>query len=240
MQLSLFWPKSPDQKPLPDFNVRLNHSVFNTRLPAPAIPHFHALIKDTRLQLKVAPNRSSKSGDFRAARGKDPARITVNSNLNPYAFLITLIHEVAHFQVWQDHQKSKHLFTLRRKSRPLPHGAEWKRQFYLLMQPFLTIEIFPAVILPLLIRYLDNPKASTGADHSLARALQNYDPPDETLRLEDLPADALFTINGKRYFCKKEQLRKRYRCICMNTNRIYLVSAHAPVKLLAAEGAGRL
>jgi hypothetical protein len=49
------------------------------------------------------------------------------------------------------------------------------------------------------------------------------------MRLEELPFDAVFTLHGRRIFQKKEKVRTRYRCICLNTNRIYLVSAGAPV-----------
>jgi SprT protein len=79
-----------------------------------------------------------------------------------------------------------------------------------------------------LIRYLENPRASSSADHHLSKALKKHDPPDATIRLELLPFDAVFTLHGKRTFQKKEKIRTRYRCICLNTSRIYLVSANAP------------
>lgn len=208
-------------------------------MPEAAVPVFLELMADDQLQLKITPHRISKSGDFRAPYGGQPARITVNGTLNPFAFLITLIHEFAHYHAWLNHRHAKQSFTLRRTHRPLPHGKEWKIQFNLLMQPLLNEEVFPADVLQILQKYLENPKASTGADHILARTLRRYDPPDHTLRLEELPPDALFTINGKRNFRKKEQLRKRYRCICLNTNKVYLVSANAPVELLGEHSSGR-
>ena len=98
------------------------------------------------------------------------------------------------------------------------------------MAPFLQPEIFPPDLLPLLTRYMENPKASTAADHRLVQALRRHDPPDATVRLEELPFDAVFTLHGRRFFRKKEKMRTRYRCICLQTNRVYLVSAAAPVE----------
>jgi hypothetical protein len=183
------------------------------------------------VQLKTTRHRSSKSGDFRAAHNSDPARITVNDNLNPYAFLVTFVHEMAHYQTWMDYQQVKQTFTIRRHPLPQPHGNEWKNNFRQLMRPFLSEKVFPENLLPILCRYLENPKASTSADKPLALALQKYDPAGPAIRLEELPPDAIFSLhgNGKRMFRKKEKLRTRYRCICMKTNRIYLVSGNAPV-----------
>jgi hypothetical protein len=98
------------------------------------------------------------------------------------------------------------------------------------MKPYLSNEVFPDDILPVIIQYLENPKASSSVDHHLSKVLKNHDPHDATVRLEELPFDAVFSLHGKRVFTKKEKVRTRYRCICMNTNRVYLVNAGAPVE----------
>lgn len=188
------------------------------------------------ISLKVVRERTSKSGDFRPPHRNAPARITVNGNLNPYAFLITLVHELAHHHVHLDHAVVMKKFTLRRKKRPLPHGDEWKNKFRLLMEPYLHPGVFPADVLPVLTQYLENPKASSSADHHLSRALKHHDPPDATIRLEELPFDAVFTLHGRKTFQKKEKVRTRYRCICLNNNRVYLVSAGAPVESADTSG----
>ncbi|MCK9421029.1 MAG: hypothetical protein M0Q38_00330 [Bacteroidales bacterium] len=232
MQLSLFWSKPRITKSIPETDFRVIRSTFDQRIPDAALPIILSLIHDDNLQLKITPHRSSKSGDFRAAHGKYPARISVNGNLNQYAFLITLIHELAHYHTWRNHRHPKHILTLCKSPQPRPHGKEWKNQFHSLMQPFLNEAVFPNDILPLLRCYLENPKASTGADHLLSRALLKYDPSDQTLCLDELPPNAVFTINGKRRFRKKELVRKRYKCICLGTNRVYLVSPLAPVRMI--------
>ncbi len=204
-------------------------SVLAPYLPGSALEYIVLLILQRPISLTVVRHRTSKSGDFRPPQKGTPGRITVNGNLNSFAFLITLVHELAHHHAWLDHEQSLKKFTLRRKTRPLPHGREWKAKFAQLMQPCLNADVFPPDILPVISRYMENPKASSSADHLLSKVLKPYDPPDQTTRLEELPFDTVFTLHGKRFFRKKEKVRTRYRCLCMQTNRIYLVSPGAPV-----------
>jgi SprT protein len=230
MQLSLFQFKSPPPTPAhPSLEDKIR-SVIGPRIPEAAIEYFIEQYRENPVGLKVVRHRTSKSGDYRPAQRGRPPRITVNGNLNPYAFLITLVHELAHHHVDIDHDQASRKFTIRRKSKPQPHGKEWKDQFRLLMQPYLDPWIFPPDILTAVVSYLGNPRASSTADHSLTRALKRYDPPDDTVPLESLPFDAIFSLHGKRRFRKKEKVRTRYRCICLQTNRIYLVNGNAPVE----------
>ncbi len=229
MQLSLFPPKPPVIKPAPAIPGEKIRTVLGPHLPAAAIGPVITLIQEHPINLTVVRHRTSKSGDFRAPHQNRPGRITVNGNLNPYAFLITLVHELAHHLAYKDHEQTLKKFSLRRKTRPLPHGKEWKQKFRLLMGPFMNEAVFPPEILPVLKQYMENPKASSSADHHLSKALKIFDPHDQTLPLEDLPFDAVFSLHGKRFFRKKEKVRTRYRCICMKTNRTYLVSPNAPV-----------
>jgi Zn-dependent peptidase ImmA (M78 family) len=54
------------------------------------------ILMEHRVHLTVTQQRKTILGDYRnAAIGKNH-RISVNGNLNPYAFLITLLHELAH------------------------------------------------------------------------------------------------------------------------------------------------
>ena len=232
MQLSLFRLQPGNEKPLQDPAERQIRTVLGPRLPEKAVDVAVGQILGNPVEIRVVRGRVSKSGDFRAPFKGNPARITVNGNLNPYAFLITLLHELAHHCVHLDWERSAKPFSLRRKKRPLPHGKEWKTQFGMLMSPYLNPKFFPDDLLPVVEQYIENPKASTSADHLLSKALKKYDPPDMTCRLEEVPFDAVFTLHGKRFFRKKEKIRTRYRCICLQTNRIYLVSGGAPVTCL--------
>ena len=78
----------------------------------------------------LVKKRKTKHGDFRKlASGK--IQITVNENENPFRFLITLLHEIAHHIAFQ-----KHGFRI------APHGREWKNAFSSIAQPFLIPSIF--------------------------------------------------------------------------------------------------
>ena len=233
MQLSLFQSKPPIVKAPPTVAGEKIRSVLGPYLPEAALEYLVILLLQRPINLSVVRHRTSKSGDFRPPQRGTPGRITVNGNLNPYAFLITLVHELAHHHAWLDHEQSLKKFTLRRKTRPLPHGREWKSKFGQLMKPCLNAEVFPPDILPVISCYMENPKASSSADHLLSKVLKQYDPPDLTIRLEELPFDAVFTLHGKRFFRKKEKVRTRYRCLCLQTNRIYLVSPGAPVIIVS-------
>ncbi|MEI6434630.1 MAG: sprT domain-containing protein [Bacteroidota bacterium] len=229
MQFSLFQPKHRHSNPGDPAKADQIRSALGSRLPQAAVENVVAQLLENPVSIKVVRARISKSGDFRPAFNNNPPKITINGNLNLFGFLITLVHELAHHHVHLDFNRALKKFTLRRKKRPLPHGEEWKEQFRLLMVPYLNNEVFPRDILPVLIQYLENPKASSSVDHQLSKALKNYDPSDTSVRLEDLPFDAIFTIHGKKIFRKKEKIKTRFRCECMKTSRIYLVSPGAPV-----------
>ncbi|HNY01019.1 MAG TPA: hypothetical protein PKG48_00450 [Bacteroidales bacterium] len=218
----------PATVPKPSYEEKLR-TVLGPHVPGAALDTVVLQLLEFPVSLHVVPHRTSKAGDFRPASSPRPARITVNGTLNPYAFLITLVHEIAHHRVELDYLASLKKLSLRRKRRPQPHGEAWKSTFRRLLEPHLLPEIFPDRLLRILNKHIENPSASSSADHKLSAALQQYDPPDNTVRLEELPFDAVFTLHGRRFFRKKEKMRSRYRCLCLQTNRVYLVSAVAPV-----------
>jgi hypothetical protein len=166
----------------------------------------------------IAKARNSKLGDFRKRPNEDWAVITVNENLNPYSFLITYVHEVAHHWVFEKH-----------KGRPAPHGKEWKNQFKELMLPFQTTYIFPEAVLEALDHYMLNPKAASLSDIRLAKALKAYDPtnPDEISLLE-LQQGQSFKLEN-RLFEKQETRRTRVRCKEIKTGKYYLVHKMAMI-----------
>ncbi len=103
------------------------------------------------------------------------------------------------------------------------------------MQPFLISSVFPPEVLIPLHNYLKNPLASTSADQNLSRALKNREENTGQVHLEDLSLDDVFRIHNGKTFRKKEKLRKRYRCICLQNQRVYLISPLAPVIPLKQE-----
>jgi len=164
------------------------------------------------IYLRITGSRSTKLGDYYPPIRNNYHRITINHDLNKYAFLITFVHEMAHLIVW-----------VQNKNRVKPHGKEWKLEFKQLMDPFFELEVFPSDIKNALMKYLRNAKASTVSDLELSRVLRNYDVNNTQILLENILCDAVFKLRNGRTFKKGEKLRKRYRCMCLNNKRIYLI-----------------
>ncbi len=167
-----------------------------------------------KVHLTITRTRSTVLGDYRNAIAGRAHRISVNGNLNKYAFLITLLHELAHLITFE---KFGH--------RVSSHGKEWKMQFSELLKHFLKNEIFPDDIKTQLTASLKNPAASSCADDALMRVLRKYDQIKEGHCLvEEIPQGYCFqTKNGKLYR-REEQIRKRIRAIEVDTGRVYLFS----------------
>lgn len=197
--------------------------------------HVANLINERPVSLLITPHRTSRLGVYRPAQRHLSARISINSTLNPYAFLITLVHEAAHHHVQTDYIEKLKRFSLKKRKKPLPHGDEWKEKYRQLMQPFLIEAVFPPELLTVVRDHMENPSASSSSGKELGKTLRKFDPPDASTTLETLPAEALFLLNGRRLFRKQEKIRTRYRCICMQTNRVYLVNANAPVVMISPE-----
>src|SRR5579871_5570619 len=98
-----------------------------------------------KVELTVTRERKTVLGDYRHSHADKNHRISVNGNLNSYAFLITLLHELAH------------LFTYERFGhRVQAHGAEWKNEYSKVLAQFLLKKIFPADIQKALMKTLQN------------------------------------------------------------------------------------
>ena len=99
------------------------------------------------------------------------------------------------------------------------------------MQPFFEKDVFPADVKFAITNYLNNPAASSCSDLTLYRSLRKYDAPKESIHtVEKLPIKALFKLKDGRIFRKEEKLRKRYKCIEVNSKRVYLFSPVAEVE----------
>ena len=168
-----------------------------------------------KVHLTITRKRQSILGDYRHATAGKTHRISVNGNLNKYAFLITLLHELAH------------LFTHEAfGNRVQSHGNEWKKEFSQILARFLEKKIFPPDIERALLHTLKNPSASSCGDEKLLRVLHIYDEKKEGMQLvEQINEGGLFSITGGRIFKKGEKIRKRYKCIEVKTGKLYLFSA---------------
>jgi SprT protein len=202
-------------------------TVLSKYLPAAAVSQCTEWVIRKNIHLKITRGRSSKFGDYLPLGPGKGHRITVNHDLNKYAFLITFVHEVAHLHCFEKYQR-----------RHDPHGREWKNEFRLLLSPFVSSEIFPEDIQRALAKYLHNPAASSCSDYDLMRALKNHDAPqaDPVAHLEELPEKAVFRIHQSRAdftFVKGHRRRTRFQCLELKTKRIYFVNALTEVILVA-------
>ena len=146
------------------------HDLMEKYVPREAVGYCCDLWNRHPFGLKVTGKRNSKLGDYRFDKPSGRHFITVNHNLNQYAFLITYIHEIAHLTV-----------TVGHKRRVSPHGPEWKSEFIRLMKPVMNERVFPEELMPLLQKHMRNPKASSHSDPALVAALQKYDKTPEGL-----------------------------------------------------------
>ncbi len=172
-----------------------------------------------RFELKITKERSTKHGDFRAPRNIfNTPIITINRNLNQYAFLITLTHEFAHLLVWKTYKRSVK-----------PHGKEWKKMFSELLNTLLSENIFPENIKTVLSKHAKNPAASSSKDILLVKELKVYDTPSKHIHLLDLEEGAFFALKNKRVFRKGKKRRTRFLCQEVSTKKEYLVHGVAEI-----------
>jgi hypothetical protein len=195
-----------------------------SRVPPTALAYCTDLHRQYQFHFLLSRPRRSRLGDFTSRPGIQP-RITVNVNLNPYNFLITYIHEVAHCVVYQQYRNTP-------RKRIAPHGREWKREFARLLEPVMNETVFPADILQPLRRYALNPKASTGADQALYGAIRNYDEslyPSNKMPLIQLTEGAHFVFQNRLF---ERGLLRRTRVLCteQKSKRRYTIPAHALVE----------
>ncbi len=188
-----------------------NQSILHKYIPEKAVPAIAEWIYKFDFKLKIKKSRSSKYGDYRPPMKGENHLITINYDMNKYAFLITLVHEIAHLSTYNKHKDSVK-----------PHGDEWKLHYKMLMQQFLIPEVFPLDVIMSLRKYMNNPAASSCSDTDLLRILKKYDTRENTVFLEDVPVGSTFSYNDNRYFIRGQQVRKRIKCKDVSSNTVYL------------------
>lgn len=190
---------------------------FFHHFPASVAEYCFQLWQDHPFTFVVSKTRSSKLGDYRY-QSKAGHRISVNQNLNSYAFLVTYLHEVAHLLVYQQY-----------KNKAKAHGPEWKTTFRELFEPILDEALLPPHLVQALQAYLKDPAASSCGCGPLMEVLRDFDPPSDELPLEQLPEGTWFQIKNLT-LCKRNLRRSRYLCESAGASKRYLVSKHALVK----------
>lgn len=199
-----------------------NKSVLRKYIPENAVHAIAEWVYIYDFKLKIKRSRATKYGDYRPpVRGMNH-QITINHDLNKYAFLNTLIHEVAHLSAWKKYGNAIQ-----------SHGKEWKQEYRLLLQPFLHEEVFPSDIIIALKEYLQNPSATVCTDKKLFKTLRKYDAnPDGRVFLDELPTQTEFVAEDNHTYVKVKKVRTRYLCTRVSTKHEYLFHGTAQVKAI--------
>jgi len=212
-----------------------NKSILKKYIPQQSVSIIADWIYKYNFKLKIKKSRSSKEGDYTAPHSGKNHVITINHDLNKYAFLVTLIHEIAHLATWEKY-----------RGKVSPHGAEWKNEYSKLLNYFLLKDqssaqeenIFPKEISSALHKHIRNPSAASCSDLHLSRVLKKYDSDSETLLLERIAIGSSFQIahskakHSHEVFIKGEKRRTRFKCIHTGTRREYLIHALCKVSLI--------
>ena len=193
-------------------------AIFDKYVPKVFSPVLADLLLASNVSFKVVKSRKTKLGDFRMSQIVKQPIITINRDLNQYSFLITSLHEFAHYHTFQKYGNSV-----------LPHGKEWKEAFRILLLPVINSGQLPKDIETALMSSLVNTKASSCSDLPLSRTLHRYNNSvSSEYRLEELPKNATFALNN-RLFLKLNKRRTRYECKELSSGKIFLVHALATV-----------
>ncbi len=190
-------------------------------IPQPALEYCLRLHRQYRFKLIITPPRRTRLGCFSVRPMQQPV-IRINGNLNPYSFVITYLHEVAHCAVY-----------LENKRKTLPHGKEWKQAFRRLLMPVMNASVFPEEILGCLLPYAADPKAATGSDRRLSAALGKYDVQTveeaNKIPLMHVREGEIFVFQT-RLFIRGALRRTRVLCTEKKSSRRFTIPAHVLVE----------
>lgn len=233
-----------NQQPSPPFRAGAYHqpdrnkTILRKYIPEQAIDTIAEWIYKYNFKLKIKKSRSSKEGDYTPPYSGKNHVITINRDLNKYAFLITLMHEIAHLVTWEKY-----------RGKVNPHGREWKSEYSKLLNFILSLNnslpngegrggaLFPSEISSALHRHMQRPSAASCSDLNLFRTLKKHDLNSETILLERISVGSSFRIahsktkHSKKIFIKGEKRKTCFKCIHAHTKREYLIHALCKVVL---------
>lgn len=184
-------------------------SILGRYVPSPSLKYLDEYLSGA-VTLQIVAPRKTRLGDYRPPYRTPEHKIKVNGDLNQYAFLLVLIHELAHMKTWIKYERSVK-----------PHGEAWRKSYRELMAPLLNETVFPEPLLQAVSLFLDSFTPTMRL--MLSRALKGYDE-REAVFVENLSVGTIFRVNDGRKFKIEEKLRKRYKCYCIDDKRNYLFS----------------
>ncbi len=178
------------------------------------------------INIRINKPRNSKLGDFRPAQRGLQARISVNSDLHPVEFLITLAHEFAHAENHRLHGK-----------RVNPHGREWKSVFRNKLNELLGCSFIAETYKEAIIQcYFKRERIASSSCSEIRRLIDSESGVEPVVRLEDIPLGSIFRTGTGRLLKKGKKIRTRYKCRDIKTKRFYTVHPMAEIIDFEAPG----
>lgn len=199
--------------------------ILGRYLPPEAVGPVYDFMQQHRVYLHITRERRSKLGDYRWPQPRHPGHeISVNGNLNPYLFLLVLLHEMGHLGTY-----------VRHGSAVQPHGHEWQEEYRRLLAAFAGC--FPADALPLLNAYTSRVPLCRAAGRRLEELLRRYDAgyaPSHNPTLDQLAPGTHFRLlrQPERQFRALERRRTRWLCEELSSGSKFLVHGSAEVEVL--------
>lgn len=196
--------------------------ILGRYLPPAAIDPIYDYMQRHRVQLRISPDRQSKLGDYRCPHSAhNYHEISVNGNLNPYHFLMVLLHEMGHLNTYIHHGIGV-----------APHGHEWQEQYRQLLAAYRSF--FPPDVVPLLDKYIKRIPLSRTYGRKMEEQLHHYDPgyaPASHPILDKLQPGTCFRLarRPEKRFRAIEKRRTRWLCEELPSGRQFLVQGSAEV-----------
>ena len=202
------------------YDLRKNLTPF---IPEKALDEVVSLLKKYPIHLGLMKPRRRIFGDYCPQQNVGGFhKITVNGDLNKYAFLIIFLHEYAHLLVFMNHG-----------TQVKAHGKEWRSYFRRLLYEFVRRSVFPEDIRMALHHYAVRMHASMCSDPQLMQVLERYDlrkRPEDEIAIEQLPFKAHFIYNGE-LFEKGDRLRKNFTCTRLSDGAKFRFISIAKVRI---------
>ena len=200
-----------------------NRQILARYLPEAAVEPVFNYLSGNHIFLHITPERRSKLGDYRWPQARHQYHeISINGNLNPYHFLMVMLHEMAHHDTYLAYGTAVQ-----------PHGHEWQEAYRVQLLRYLYV--FPADIQTLLVRYTHRIPLSHTIAAQVDELLRHHDPnyhASQELTLDDLQPGDTFRLldHPDRHFRAIERRRTRWLCESVDTQQQFLVRGAAQVK----------
>lgn len=191
-------------------------------LPAGSLEVIGEWLRVDNLSIKLTSGRGQRLGAYkREASGMQT--ILLNRNQDPYSFLITLVHEIAHMQARKLY--GRHV---------QPHGLEWKQTYSRLIIKAAAIPSLPADICAMMAEIARSPESRHYGKISVSKVLLKYSTKAEPGELLcDIPPGTRFRMPDGKVYIKGEKIRTRYRCKLDGASSVWLISGAVPVLRVA-------